>query len=175
MIEGGEYVVPVTVHSVVTSEGLLERRKPKEVALALEMLSLGATYKEVKDATGLGMDVVGRLRARHGVALDERRRQLATDAMEIAEGLRLLQKEKIRMLADDPEALAKTNIRDLTLPWAIAQTKIFEALGENKVVVEHRSGAPSIADAVKAIEEAKRSLNKGAVEVDVTPAKETNL
>jgi hypothetical protein len=167
----GEYVVPLTAAAVsgVISSNSLERHKPREAALALEMLAFGASYKEVRDQTGLGMDVIGRLRARHQATLEQRRQQLATDAMEVAEGLRLLQKEKIRMLADDPEMLAKTNIRDLTLPWAIAQTKIFEALGENKVVVEHRSGAPSIADAVKAIEEAKKALNKGAIEVDVTP------
>lgn len=167
----GEYVVPLTVHAVASMQQAqsIERQKPKEAAMALEMLAFGATYQEIRQQTGLDIGVISRLRARHPATLEQRRQQLATDAMEITEGLRLLQKEKIRMLAEDPEALAKTNIRDLTLPWAIGQTKIFEALGENKVVVEHRSGAPSIADAVKAIEDAKKAMNKGAIEVDVTP------
>jgi len=91
--------------------------------------------------------------------------------LEIAEGLRLLQKEKMRMLAEDPEQLARTNIRDLTLPWGISLDKYMTVLGENKVTVEHKSAAPSLEDAMKAIEEARAKLKASSMEVitkDVT-------
>jgi hypothetical protein len=84
----------------------------------------------------------------------------------------LLAKKKIHNLSMDDEALAKTPLKDLVIPWAIAQDKGFAALGEaTKVVVEHRKG-PSIEDAMAAIAEAKAKLKEQAIEVDVTPAKE---
>jgi len=170
--EGVDYVLPVTANSVVKAgmhgrSNAIENRKPKEAALALEMMAFGEPLKEIEKRTGLGISVLSGLRARHMEALEDRRKHLSADAVEIAEGLRLLQREKIRMLAEDPEQLAKTNIRDLTLPWAIAHTKVFEAMGENKVVVEHKSGAPSLEDAMKAIKEARDSLKKTSI--DVTP------
>ena len=104
--------------------------------------------------------------------LEERRKELAQDALDVAKGLVLLQKEKMRMLAEDSEQLARTNIRDLAIPWGIANDKFLAAMGENKVTVEHRSAAPSLEDAMKAIEEAKAKLKASSMEVitkDVTP------
>ena len=150
----------------------LERRDPALAVQALDMLANGDSFHTVSKATGLTWETVSRLKARHKMVLDERRAMLAEDALEIAEGLRLLQKEKMRMLAEDPEQLARTNIRDLTLPWGIAQDKFLSALGENKVTVEHKAAAPSLEDAMKAIEEARAKLKASSVEVitkDVTP------
>lgn len=149
----------------------LERRDPAMAVKALDMLADGESFSAVAKATGLGWETVCRLKARHEAVLDERRAMLAQDALEIAEGLRLLQKEKMRMLAEDPEQLARTNIRDLTLPWGIANDKFLSAVGENKVTVEHKSVAPSLEDAMKAIEEARAKLKAGAVEVVVKEAK----
>ena len=103
------------------------------------------------------------------MALDDRRAMLADDALDIVEGLRLLQKEKMKMLAEDPDQLARTNIRDLTLPWGIANDKFLSAMGENKVVIEHKTGAPSLEDAMKAIEEARAKLKAASIETVVTP------
>jgi hypothetical protein len=44
-----------------------------------------------------------------------------------------------------------------------------EAVGENKVVIEHRTGAPSLEDAMKAIEAARQKFKDGSVAIDVTP------
>ena len=135
------------------------------------MLADGESFRTIQKELGLQWDTVARLKARHKTLLDERRAVLAEDALEIAEGLRLLQKEKMRMLAEDPEQLARTNIRDLSIPWGIANDKFLAAVGENKVVVEHKSAAPSLEDAMKAIQEARAKLKLGAVEVltkDVT-------
>jgi hypothetical protein len=76
------------------------------------------------------------------------------------------------MLAEDPEQLAMTNIRDLTLPWGIANDKFLSAMGENKVVVEHKSGAPSLEDAMKAIEEARAKMKLASIETVVNEIKE---
>jgi hypothetical protein len=152
----------------------LERRDPATAVKALDMLANGDSFHTVSKATGLTWDTVSRLKARHKMVLDERRAMLAEDALEIAEGLRLLQKEKMRMLAEDPEQLARTNIRDLTLPWGIANDKFLSAMGENKVVVEHKAQAPSLEDAMKAIEEARAKLKAGSLDAVVKPVEKTD-
>jgi hypothetical protein len=43
-----------------------------------------------------------------------------------------------------------------------------QALGEQKVVVEHRTGKPTLADAMKAIEEARAALQKEAIPVETS-------
>jgi hypothetical protein len=80
----------------------------------------------------------------------------------------LLAKQKMQCLADNPDELAKVHLRDLVLPYAIAQDKAFAALGENKVIVEHRRGA-SLEDAMREIEAARAKIRQSAIEVDVTP------
>lgn len=170
----GPYVLPQVAASVAVArlEGsarLTEVKHPQESVVALEMLAMGASYKEIKEKTGLSVNAVMALKARHPMALDVRRKQLAADALEIAEGIRLLQKEKIAQLANDPEALAKTNLRDLTLPWGISMDKFFGALGEAQTVVEHRTNGMSIEDAQKMIEAARARVKAASVEVDVTP------
>jgi hypothetical protein len=76
------------------------------------------------------------------------------------------------MLAEDPEQLARTNIRDLTLPWGIANDKFLSAMGENRVVVEHKTSAPSLEDAMKAIEQARANMKASSIEAVVTEIKE---
>ena len=46
--------------------------------------------------------------------------------------------------------------------------KGLQALGEQKVVVEHRTGKPTLADAMKAIEEARAALQKEAIPIETT-------
>ncbi len=164
---------PVLVASVgreaaVGSPMRAEKTRPKECVLALEMLAEGYGMEDVREKTGLGWDAITSLRARHEVAIDVRRRQMAADGFELAEGLRLLAKKKMKMLAEDDEALAKVSLKDLILSNAIAQDKGLAALGENKTIIEHRSGKPTLADAQAAIEEARRSLQKEAVPVEAT-------
>lgn len=170
------YVHPVLANSVLkagmTHASLTESRDPQKALVALEMLASGATYKEIVAQTGFSMDTIARLRSRHETSVEQRRKELAERSLEIVEGLHLLQKEKIRQLAEDPEELKKTNIRDLTLPFGIAFDKYMMALGENKVTVEHKSAAPSIADALKAIEEAREKNRRSSIEVNVTETKD---
>ena len=147
----------------------LERRDPKLAAQVVSMLAEGCGYKEIMKETGLDWDTISRVKARHSVVLEERREMMAQDALDIAEGLRLLQKEKMRMLAEDPEQLARTNIKDLGITWGIANDKYLTVMGENKVTIEHKSAAPSLEDAMKAIEEARAKLKAGSVEILTKP------
>ena len=147
----------------------LERKDPKLAARVLEMLAEGESFTGIRRETGLNWDTIARLKARHEVALAERRQLLAQDALDIAEGLRLLQKEKMRMLAEDPEQLARTNIKDLGITWGIANDKYLSVIGENKVTVEHKTAAPSLEDAMKAIEEARAKLKATTLEVVAKP------
>lgn len=143
-----------------------------KAALALELLSGGETWEKVSEATGYSFDQISRIRARHEMAIETRKKQLAADGFEMAEGLRLLIKQKMEQLAANPDALAKTNLRDLVLPYGIAVDKGMQAMGENKVVIEHRANKPSLEDAMKAIEEARSQLQKEAIPVMAEPVEE---
>lgn len=155
------------VNSLATVDSRsLESRDPMKAMLTLEMLSSGNTWEEIANETGWNFDQISRVRARHGMAIDQRKKELAQDGFEMAEGLRLLVKQKMEQLANNPEALAKTNLKDLVLPYAIAVDKGMQALGEQKTIVEHRTGRPSLEDAIKAIEDARLALQKEAIPVD---------
>jgi hypothetical protein len=144
----------------------VERRKPKEAALALEMMAQGDTYEEVEEVTGIGYTALVGLRTRHPETLDVRRSMLATDGFQVAEAMRQLVMKKAAMLADDDDQLKKVNIKDLQITGSIAQDKAFAALGENKVVIEHRKDKLSIEDARLMIEEARKAVRGEEIKVD---------
>jgi hypothetical protein len=161
-----ENISPVLLASLVDSDcRTLEAREPKKAMLCLEQLAEGNTWEEIAEATGFSFNQISKVKARHETAIEVRRKQLAADGFEMAEGLRLLAKQKLEMLANNPDALAKVNIRDLVLSYGIAVDKGMQALGENKVVVEHKAGKPSLEDAMKAIADARAALQKEAVEI----------
>jgi hypothetical protein len=149
-----------------SSSNSLEARDTTKATMALEMLSGGETWENISNATGYNFDQISRIRARHEMAIEVRKKQLAADGFEMAEGLRLLIKQKMEQLSSNPSALARTNLRDLVLPYGIAVDKGMQAMGENKVVIEHRSNKPSLEDAMKAIEDARRQLQKEAIPVE---------
>lgn len=144
----------------------VERKRPREAVLACEMLAEGKGYDEIREATGLGFTAITGLRSRHEEVIEVRRRQLAADGFEMAEGARLLVKKRMEMLADDEDQLKKTNIKDITLAYAVLQDKGLQALGEARTIVEHRAGRPSIEDALAAIKEARKSVQEGSVEIE---------
>ena len=153
---------------VALNHRYIEKRKPKEAALALDMLAAGETYSKVMEITGIGFVALSALRARHERALEVRRKELALDGFEMAERMRALVAKKAEMLMEDDEALMKTPLKDLTLSYGISVDKGLQALGEQKVVVEHRTGKPTLADAMKAIEEARAALQKEAIPVETS-------
>lgn len=156
----------VIVESVAncTSKGL-EHRNPKLAVLALEMLCSGSGYREVELATGLKFDQLLGLRSRHEAAIEIRRKQLAVDGFEMAEGLRLLAREKMKQLAENPQQMQKVNLRDLVVGWGIAQDKALVATEGNRSIVEHVNRRPSLAEAQAAIDEARKMLQKDAIPI----------
>ena len=156
----------IILNSIVESGSrTLEAREPTKAMLCLELLADGSTWQQVADETGWSFTQIGAVKARHEVAIEVRKKQLAADGFEMAEGIRLLMKQKMAMLADNPDALAKVNVKDLALSYGIAVDKGMLALGENKMVIEHKAGKPSLEDAMKAIEDARAALQKEAIEV----------
>jgi hypothetical protein len=147
---------------------LTEVKKPREAVLALEMLATGHTYNDIADATGLSFSALSGLRARHEMPLEVRRKQLATDGFEMAEGARFLVRKKMEMLADDDDQLKKTNLKDLGIAAVMFQERALQALEGNKIVVEHRGSKPSLEDAMNAIAEARRFVNMTTIDVTET-------
>lgn len=152
-----------------TDSKAIEKRDPSKGMLALEMLAGGETWEAIADKTGWTFDQIARVRARHKMAIEQRKMELAQDGFEMAEGLRLLIKQKMEQLANNPEALAKTNLRDLVLPYGIAVDKGMQALGQPTAVVEHKSHKPSLEEAMKAVEEARARLRGESVDIVAKP------
>ena len=151
----------------------IENRNPKMAALALELLADGVSHDRVHQTTGLDFDTLAALRARHERAIDERRNELALDGFEMAEKMRALANKKANMLMEDEDALKRTSIKDIMLGYAISVDKGTQAMdGGAKTIVEHRNNRPSLADAMKAIEEARKLLNKDAIPVDAVEVKD---
>lgn len=150
----------------------VERRKPKEAALALELMAQGMTYDEVQEQTGIGYGALVSLRSRHPETLEIRRKMLAHDGFQVAEAMRQLVLKKAVMLSDDDDQLKKVNIKDLQITGAIAQQRAFDALGENTVRIEHTTKKMSIEDAKKMIDEARAAIREKSIETQVTEVKE---
>jgi hypothetical protein len=151
----------------VSDRRFVEAKKPKETVLALEMIANGDPYRSIEESTGLGWEAIVGIKTRHAGALEQRRKQLANDGFLQVEKLRYVFDKKIDMLADDEDALRKVNIKDIVISQAVMQDKAFSAIGEgNRVTVEHKSGQPSIADAMKVIADARAALQKEAIDVE---------
>lgn len=138
----------------------IEVQSPGIATRALEMLAMGHTYPEIKQVTGISFNGLMALKGRHKQAFEARRQQLADDSFELQEGIRLVAKRKLELLAQDDNLLMKTNLKDLLLSYGIAQDKALQAAGENKQVIEVRQNKLSLSDAIAAIEDAKAKLKK---------------
>ena len=147
----------------------LEQMDPERATMLLERMAGGDSLRKICKEDGTNHGMLCNLRARHAEALGKRREMLAQDAMELAEKARGLQHEKMNMLFDDPEALAKTNLRDLAMSYGIYADKFHQSTEGNVVTIQHKGGAPSIEDAMKVIEAARAKLKAAATEINVTP------
>jgi hypothetical protein len=150
----------------------IEARQPERAARLLELMAEGRSWRSIVEEEKVDWYTLVGLRARHRGLIDKRKEIVAQDAMELIEGARMLQQEKMKMLSEDEGALRRTNLRDLAMSYGIYADKFFMATDGNRVTIEHKTGAPSIEDARKAIEEARAQLRAGSVEVaakDVTP------
>jgi hypothetical protein len=143
----------------------LEFKDPVRAVAALEMLAQGEGYKAVSSALSMTFSQITALRGRHVVPLEERRKALGADGFELAEKHRLLLHKKLDDLAEDDEGLRKVQLKDLNMGYAIMQDKALQAVEGNKIVIEHKKVGASLADAVKAIEEAQKRVQGEAITV----------
>ena len=150
----------------------IEARQPERAARLLELMAEGRSWKSIVREENVDWYTLVGLRARHKGLIDKRKEIVAQDAMELIEGARMLQQEKMKMLSEDEGALKRVNIRDLAMSYGIYADKFFMATEGNRVTVEHKSSAPSLEDAMKAIEEAKAKLKASSVEVLAKPVDE---
>ena len=170
-----EYITPLAATAIAEAKGsgnLVERRMPAECAMALELIAEGKTYDEISGVTGLNYSALVNLKARHPETIEKRRKMLAIDGFEMAEGLRMLVMKKLKLLAADDSQLGKVNLKDLVIPFAIAQDKGFAALGENVTRIEHTHKKMSIEEAKRMIEDAKNDMKSNSLLVNVTPVSE---
>jgi len=147
----------------------IEARQPERAARLLELMAEGRSWKSIVREENVDWYTLVGLRARHKGLIDKRKEIVAQDAMELIEGARMLQQEKMKMLSEDEGALKRVNIRDLAMSYGIYADKFFMATEGNRVTVEHKSSAPSLEDAMKAIEEAKAKLKESSIEVVTKP------
>jgi hypothetical protein len=81
---------------------------------------------------------------------------------------------KYQQLVDDPEEIKKVSLLHLATSHGIYQDKEMAARGEAKSVIEVRTGKPSLADAMRTIEEARAKLRDDAVTVLAKPVEPAN-
>jgi hypothetical protein len=172
----------VVAESIMTALGtgdgraVVEEKSPAKAALALDLMAEGKSLKHVQKKTGLSLHDLAALRSRHPEALAERKREIAQGALQLAESSRMLAMEKMQQLADDPEQLRNTNLRDLMVAYGVALDKNRDATGEsNKMTHDVRVIGTTLEDAHKFIEAAKEKARKrketAAVEVVVEEVK----
>ena len=142
----------------------LEVRKPRESALALEMLANGERYADVVAATGLSYANVAALRTRHGEAIAIRREKAADDAEHMADLYREALERRAEQVLGSEEALARVNPKDLALAYGIMRDKASGLRGDATAVVEHRREI-SLEQAKEMIEAARKRVREEAVNV----------
>lgn len=168
----------------VTHPASIEQTKPALAAQLLADLCDGKkNMREISRETGVSYWTLIEFRDRHTETIDRRRQQLAEDAFELAEGLRQLAKLKVRMMLENPDEIKETNIRDFAQSYKAVMDSGLQSWGEEqKIVVDKKHDGIALADAVKAIEEAKKQIqkvsaveaNEVAVEAEVVSDKEGN-
>lgn len=162
--------VAVAIARTAVNRRMIEGRDPAKAARALEMMAEGVSWKKIRDSEGMDYYTLVALRTRHAALINQRKEMVAQDALELAEGARMLQHEKMKMLSEDESALRRANLRDLAMSYGVYADKFFMASEGNKMVVEHRTGQPSLEDAIAAINAAKAKNKAASVEIKVEPA-----
>ncbi len=142
----------------------IEVRDPMKAAVILERLARGDRLRRVMAEEGVGQEMIARLKLDHGEAIARRRELAAGDAEYLAERYRLLAEDKADQLADDPEAMARVNPKDLALSYGIYRDKASNLRGDATAVVEHKRSV-SLEDAAAMIEAARKKVQGEAIDV----------
>ena len=128
----------------------IEKKNPQMAVEILEGLARGATGRQLAAKYQIDLGTIQRMARRHRETITDVKELIAGHAyMDLQRGRAILN-QKWDMMEDDPEQIAKTNVRDLVQSVSMLGEGYMAAIGENKVVIEHRTG-PSVSDAQAAI------------------------
>lgn len=141
----------------------IENRDPDRAIEALFLVASGRSEMEASEITKLDRSCIRGLRERHKDALTVIKRTNATKAALSASKALDLGLRKLAIMDKDPDALAKTSLKDIGIFAAISIDKAAQLIGDPTAVIEHRSG-PSLDDYRNAIRAAKGRI------VDIKPA-----
>jgi hypothetical protein len=145
----------------------IERANPTMLRQIIERLASGDSFGSISKETGYQKDTIRKIFREYPESIQIiREHQTVTAFMDEAEAREILRLKYEQML-DDPEQIAKANVRDIAICVSMANERYRNASGENKVVIEHRSG-PSLEEFAKKLEEAKQKVREKAV-INVTP------
>lgn len=144
----------------------VEHYAPNKAALALYLLSQGATIKAISEKTGLGRGVIRSLEWRHNDTLETKRKEFSMRYAIAAQEFTDLLLERATQLFDDPEALSKISPEKLAITVGILTDKAAQLTGMATTVVEHRKGA-SLEDAAKLISEARQRIQGKVIDAEV--------
>jgi hypothetical protein len=118
---------------------LTELVHPEVAIEALFLRSSGATVGEVKERTGIHHVTLKGLEERHRDVLTLLKRRAAVAVALTAAKAVELTSRKLKQLDDDPEALAKTGIKDISLSAAILIDKARLLASEPTSIIENRN------------------------------------
>lgn len=147
----------------------IEVANPTVVRQIIEGLADGKSQAELEAKFGYDRKTISKIFREYPDAIALVRENIAINAYMDEQQLAEVMRMKVDQMKQDPEQIAKTNIRDIAISVSMMNERYRNAVGENKVVIEHRSG-PSIEEFAKVIEEARKKAQQKIV--DVTPEPE---
>lgn len=144
----------------------IERANPALSLTVIQELARGLTIKKIQAKHDVDRTTVSRLLHRHRAVIDDIREYIAADAFMDLQVARGIMHKKFEQMDEDPEAIAKANMRDIVQSVALLNQGYQASVGENKVVIEHRTG-PTMEEFAAKIAEAREKAR--ARMLNVTP------
>jgi len=162
---GGKIAKAVSAAGSVAKR-TVERCDPAKAVEVIEELGRGATVRQIAAKYELDRATIERMAKRHRSLIVEIREFISGHAfMDLQRGRGILNR-KFDMMEDDPEQIAKTNIRDLAQTVSMLGEGYVASIGENRSTVVVEMG-PSVADAMAAIIAAKERAKRKLCSIDV--------
>jgi len=169
--EAGKKIARAVAQEASKGTVAVENKNPQMAVEILEALARGDTVRKISARYELDHATVQRMAKRHRETILDVKELIAGHAyMDLQRGRSILNK-KWDMMEDDPEQIAKTNVRDLVQSVSMLGEGYMSAVGENKVIVEHRSG-PTLEDFAKHLEAVKERASakaRGEEAINITP------
>ncbi len=136
----------------------MERTHPSKAAALLVELARGTSQLRIRGKFGVSGKVVSRLVRDHQGLLERTHLWRAETGARLAVKAASAFEEKLDRILDEPQTLDRTPMRDLLLAYKITIDQQRAALAECPSPTPTRSGI-TLADAKKAIEDAKRRIH----------------